>query len=66
MEIGKAIRKYRTEAGLTMASVAAALGYSSSSTIVNWESGTRHPPVTVIPMLAKVLGCTITDLFAGE
>lgn len=57
------IRKLRIERGLTQGQVAKELGYHSVSIITMWESGERKPPSDKLPALAKVLSCSICDLF---
>lgn len=59
------IRKLRKEKGLSQAQLAGALKYDSPATISMWESGNRKPPADKLPELAKILGCTIDDLFGN-
>lgn len=59
----EAIRSLREAAGLTQVELAAELGYQSSSIVTMWESGDRKVPSDKLPQLARILGCTINDLF---
>lgn len=34
------------------------------STVAMWETGKSFPRADMLPQLAKILGCTIDDLFA--
>lgn len=62
----EAIRSLREAAGLTQVELAAELGYQSSSIVTMWESGDRRVPSDKLPQLARILGCTINDLFDDE
>ena len=53
----------RRKAGLTQIDLARQLGYRTQSVVSAWESGERTPPTRILPKLAKVLGCSIDDLF---
>lgn len=57
------IRELRKAAGLTQAKFAEAMGVTQS-TVSQWESGQVLPDTAKIPKLAKVLGCSVADLFA--
>lgn len=57
-----AIREKRIEKGLTQDELAAALNIRRT-TISMWETGNSMPRGEVLIKLAKVLGCTIDDLF---
>jgi len=58
------IRELRQEQRLSQAKLAASLGQKSSSTIGMWETGTRRPPSKILSKLARVLHCSIDDLYA--
>lgn len=60
------IRARREAAGLTQGEVAARMGYQSASIVTLWESGERKPPSDKLPQLARILGCSIDDLFPKE
>lgn len=57
------IKRLRRQAGLTQHELAAALGYKSQSAVAMWEMGDRKPPSDKIPEIARVLGCSLDDLF---
>lgn len=56
------IRDLREERNMPVGQLASAMGVSSS-VISNWESELALPRTRELPHLAKVLGCTISDLF---
>lgn len=60
------IRELRQRMGLTQRQLADRLGLKSPSTITMWEHGSRNPPSIMLPNLAQVLGCSISDLFVEE
>ena len=59
------IRKLRLSKRLTQEKLAQLLGVDRTA-IAKWESGDQHPRVNTIPKLARVLGCTIDDLFDAQ
>ena len=59
------LKELRDAAGLSQAQLAYALKYNSPAIVSMWENGSRKPPSDKLPQLAKVLGCTINDLFNG-
>ena len=56
------IKEKRIEAGLTQVALATQVGVSQS-TITGWETETYLPRVRDLPLLAKALSCSISDLF---
>lgn len=60
-----ALKKLRTEQGLTLEAVGLAMGVTRQC-VQMWEAGRRWPSSADLPKLAKVLGCTIDDLFREE
>lgn len=56
------IRKLRHTAGLTVRQLAAAMG-ECSQVIKAWEHETYLPHARQLPLLARVLGCRIDDLY---
>lgn len=60
-----ALKKLRTEQGLTLEAVGVAMGVTRQC-VQMWEAGRRWPSSADLPKLARVLGCTIDDLFAGD
>lgn len=62
----KGLRRLRKKAGLTQVQLAAAIGSASTGIVSMWESGVRSPRAEFLPKLAKVLGCTIDELYRGD
>lgn len=60
-----ALKKLRTEQGLTLEAVGIAMGVTRQC-VQMWEAGRRWPSSADLPKLARVLGCSIDDLFAGD
>ncbi len=56
------IREYREKLSMTQAELAEKLGIRQSA-IAMWENGTRFPRADKLPQLARLLGCTIDELF---
>lgn len=59
------IKERRTAAGLSQVELATQMGMVQSA-IGNWETEIALPKARDLPRLARVLGCTINDLFAAE
>jgi len=57
-----AIRLYREKLGLTQQELATRLNVTQGL-ISQWELGETFPGASKLPELAKLLGCTIDDLF---
>lgn len=51
----------REKCGMTQAEVATALGVDQSAVSL-WEIGKTHPRAKLLPLIAKLLGCSIEDL----
>lgn len=64
-EILPGIRARRKAAGLSIETLAGTLGVTRQ-TIYNWESGARLPAADVLPEIARVLGCSIDDLYSTQ
>ena len=60
------IKELREQAGISQEKLATELGYKYQSTISMIENGERKLPTDKIPLLAKVLNCSIEDLFETE
>ena len=56
------IKDRRINAGLVQENVASALGVDRS-TVAKWETGRAMPRAEKLPVLAKLFGCTIENLF---
>ena len=63
--IGKYIAKKRKEKNLTQAQLAERLNVSNK-TISKWENGNCMPDYSVIEILCRELGITISELMDGE
>lgn len=59
------IRELRELAGLQQKQVAESMGVLTTA-VSNWESEVALPRARQLPTLAKVLGCTIDDLFEQD
>lgn len=58
------IKELREAANLQQKQAAAHMGVFQSA-VSNWESETELPKVRELPRLARVLGCSIDDLFVS-
>ena len=56
------IKKLRERAGLTQEELATHFKVDRSA-VAKWETGCAKPSVDKLPMLAKLLGCTIDELY---
>ena len=61
--IGKNIRKYREQLGLTQKQLAEHLGISSAR-LSNWESGINRPDVDMLAKLCGILNISANTLLA--
>ena len=61
-KLGNAIRRLRTEAGMTQEELAAHVGVSFQA-VSKWETGTTTPDISLLPKLAVLFGVRIDDLF---
>lgn len=59
------IRQLRKDKGITQCQLSAAVGVTQA-TLSYWESGKVSPRLSDLHKLAKVLGCSISDLFEEE
>ena len=64
-EILPGIRLRRRAAGMTLEELAAEVGCTLQA-VSCWERGQTLPTADRLPQLAKVLGCSIDDLFREE
>jgi len=65
-DFGSQIKKIRIEKGLTQVYVSRKLGYKSASMLSEIESGKKGLDATKIPLLAKILGVEINQMFFIE
>ena len=56
------LRACRQRAGMRQEDLARNL-HVVRSTVANWETGRALPAVTMLPDIAKTLGCSIDSLF---
>lgn len=61
----KKIQRKRLKLGMTQADLAGALGVDPS-TVAKWESEKAYPRADLLPKIARLLGCTIDELYADE
>lgn len=61
----KSLKRLREQTGLTQVQLAELIGVAQS-TVGMWEIGENDPRADKLPDLARVLHCTIDDLFKAE
>ena len=59
------IRALRIKAGISQRELADRLDLAPAS-VCQWESGETMPSPHRMPMIASVLGCSISDIFGEE
>ena len=65
MEIGKQIRKYRTELKLSQDDLADGV-YVTRQTISNWENDRNYPDIRSLVLLSNVFGISLDILVKGD
>ena len=65
LTLGKRIRQLRTDAGLTLAEVADAIGIATSHLSV-LENGKREAKLSELQAIARAVGATLDDLLSAE
>lgn len=63
--IGQNIKRYRQDADLTQEELATRLGMKKQ-TISSWEADRTEPTLGQCSVMAKIFGCTVDDLVAGQ
>ena len=58
------VKEAREAVSMRQADLAAAMG-TTQSTVCMWETESALPRARQLPLLAKVLGCSINDLFVS-
>lgn len=61
----KSMRELRVKQNIKQEAIATAMGVSVA-TVSRWETGEFFPQADKLPLLARVLGCTIDELLAEE
>ncbi|MBR4241426.1 MAG: helix-turn-helix domain-containing protein [Eubacterium sp.] len=64
-KIGVFISSLRKEKGLTQTELAEKLNISNR-TVSKWENGDGFPDITILPVLAEILGVSVDELLSGE
>ena len=59
----KFIKQRREELGITQGQMAKELGLSTSSGYNHYENGNRRLTANLIPIIARVLQCSIEELY---
>lgn len=65
MELGKQIKKYRSEKTLSQDALAEKI-YVSRQTISNWENSKSYPDVNSLVLLSEVFGVSLDQLIKGD
>lgn len=65
MQIGKTIRKYRKEKGITQEEMANRLGVTTPA-VNKWEKGTSCPDITLLAPIARLLGISLDTLLSFQ
>jgi len=65
MELGKQIRKYRTEAKLSQDDLADQI-FVTRQTISNWENDRNYPDIRSLVLLSNVFGISLDILVKGD
>jgi transcriptional regulator with XRE-family HTH domain len=64
-KVGNFISTLRKSLGLTQQEIAERLGVTNKA-VSKWETGEGYPEITILPVLAEILGVTIDELLNGE
>ena len=62
VNIAPFIKEYRRQYNLTQADFAKIVGVSPQA-ISKWEREQGYPDITLLPILATLLGCSVNDFF---
>lgn len=65
-QIGLNIKTIRKSKGISQSLVSKKLGYKSSSSLCEIESGKKGIDVEKLPTLCKVLDCSLNQIFFGS
>ena len=65
MQIGKTIRKYRKEKGLTQEEMANRLGITTPA-VNKWENENSYPDIALLAPIARLLGISLDTLLSFQ
>lgn len=65
MELGKQIKKYRSELGLSQETLAEKI-YVSRQTVSNWENDKNYPDINSLLRLSEILQVSVDILIKGD
>lgn len=65
MQIGKTIRKYRKEIGITQEEMAKRLGVTTPA-VNKWENENSYPDITLLAPIARLLGISLDTLLSFQ
>ena len=65
MEIGRQIKKYRTELKLSQEEMADKI-YVTRQTVSNWENDKNYPDIHSLVLLSSLFGISLDDLVKGD
>ena len=65
LPIGTRINQLRLARGLTLCQLGELL-HVSPQAVHKWERGVNYPDITLLPLLSRVLGIPIADLFGEQ
>lgn len=65
MQIGKTIRKYRKETGMTQEEMANRLGVTTPA-VNKWENENSYPDITLLAPIARLFGISLDTLFSFQ
>ena len=65
MELGKQIKKYRSELGLSQDALADKI-YVTRQTISNWENGKSYPDIQMLVEISETFDISLDTLLKGD
>ena len=65
MQIGKNIRKYRKEKGMTQEEMANRLGVTTPA-VNKWENENSYPDISLLPPIARLLEISLDTLLSFQ
>lgn len=60
------IKSKREDLGISLQGMAEELGFKNSSTYMKYENGTYALKAEMLPKLARILKCNISDFFSPD